>query len=106
MPLDPEPVVQPPVEPSPQEPPYRWYHKLAALLFVIFCLELGIFLAVFPWLDAWDINWFATFTPAFHQIWMNPFFRGALSGIGVVNVYISMAEVSHLRRFAAGKRTS
>lgn len=82
-------------------PRHRWYHRLGALLFVIFCFELGVFLLVFPWLEAWDINWFATFSPEAHELWINPYFRGAISGLGLVNVFISLMEVVRLRRFAA-----
>jgi hypothetical protein len=68
---------------------------------VIFCFELGVFLLVFPWLEAWDINWFASYSPAVRDLWNNSYFRGALSGLGLVNIYISLIEVFRLRRFAA-----
>jgi hypothetical protein len=104
MSLDHEAIIHSPAEPAPGPPEYRWYHKLGALLFVIFCFELGVFLIVFPWLDLWDVNWLASFSPAIHRLWMNPYFRGALSGIGVLNVYISLVEVFHLRRFNARRK--
>jgi hypothetical protein len=31
-------------------------------------------------------------------IWENAYFRGALSGLGLVNIYISLGEVFRLRR--------
>ena len=40
------------------EPRYRWYHKVSALIFIVFCLELGMFLVVFPWSDFWDRSFF------------------------------------------------
>jgi hypothetical protein len=80
---------------------YRWYHKLGALLLVIFCFELGVFLTVFPWLQTWDINWFSTYSPAAHELWVNSYFRGALSGLGLANVYIAILEVARLRRFSS-----
>lgn len=82
------------------ESPYRWYHKVGAVLFAIFCFELGVFLLVFPWLDFWETNFFATWNHALNQIWMNPYFRGAVSGIGLVNIFVSFIEIVRLRRFA------
>lgn len=94
-----------PDSPSNAEPAqtahYRWFHKLRALLFIVFCFELGVFLLVFPWLQAWDISWFASYSPALRDLWINSYFRGALSGLGLVNIYISIVEVARLRRFSA-----
>ena len=36
-----------------QRPLYRWYHKLSAVLLITFCLEVGLFLLIFPWTDYW-----------------------------------------------------
>ncbi len=103
MPIDPPPAVEE-SEVQTGPPPYRWHHKLGALLYVIVCFELGAFLLVFPWLDAWDINWFATYSPPVHALWMNPYVRGAISGLGLVDIYISFVEVFRLRRFASPRK--
>lgn len=99
MPLDPPAVEESAAQTA--APRYRWHHKLGGLLFVIVCFELGVFLAVFPWLDSWDVNWIAGFSPKVHQLWMNYYVRGAISGLGLVDLYISFVEVFRLRRFAA-----
>ena len=85
---------------APQGPRYHWYHKLAGVLFVSFCLCIGLFLLIFPWTDLWDSNYFSTWIPEWHQYWDNLYMRGAISGIGVVNVYISFSEMFRLRRFS------
>jgi len=87
-------------EQPPSQPQYRWYHKVRAVLFAIFCFELGVFLLVFPWLDLWELNFFATYSHTLQQIWMNPYFRGAVSGLGLVNILVSFVEIIGLRRFA------
>ncbi|MBI4907404.1 MAG: hypothetical protein HY820_27510 [Acidobacteria bacterium] len=79
---------------------YRWYHKAGAVLFAIFCFELGVFLLVFPWLDFWEQNFFATWKPEVQQVWMNAYFRGLVSGLGLVNIFVSFIEIVRLRRFA------
>jgi hypothetical protein len=89
----PEPVI-----PEPETP--RWYHKMSAVLFITFCLEIGFFLLVFPWTDAWDNNYFSSAIPEWHRWWDNMYVRGAVSGIGAVNLYISVIELFRLKRFA------
>jgi len=79
---------------------YRWYHKLGGVVFVAFCLCIGLFLLIFPWTDLWDGNYFSTWIPEWHRYWDNMYIRGAISGVGVVNLYISFAEMFRLRRFA------
>ena len=83
-----------------ERPRYRWYHKLSALLFVMFCLELGLFLLIFPWTDGWDSNFFSSLIPEWHRYWDSSYVRGAVSGLGVINLYICFVEAVRLRRFA------
>ena len=53
---------------------------------------------VFPWLDPWQNNWVADLLPGLARLWGNPFFRGALSGLGFVNIYIALVEAFRTRR--------
>jgi hypothetical protein len=62
------------------------------------CFEVGVFLLLFPWLQYWRNNYIAGLAPWIQRIWESPFFRGALSGLGVINIYISLSEVVRLRR--------
>ena len=92
---------------NPAAPP-PWHHVLARLLFALFLCELGLFLIIFPWLDAWATNRFATFgggtlatadfAVLWRRIWLSPYFRGAISGLGFLNIYISLIEVFSMRR--------
>jgi hypothetical protein len=86
--------------PSPQVDRHRWYRIALALIFIVFCLELGMFLAVFPWTDFWDRSFFSALDPAWRPYWSNAYLRGAVTGLGVVDVYISLVEIFRLRRFA------
>jgi hypothetical protein len=79
---------------------YRWYHKMSAVLFITFCIEVGCFLLIFPWTDFWDTNFFSSFIPEWHRYWENMYVRGAISGLGVIDLYISLLEILRLRRFA------
>jgi len=89
-----------PTAPPPPRPVYHWYHKITAVVFITFCLEIGLFLLIFPWTDYWPANYFSTAIPAWSGYWDNLYLRGAISGLGVVNLYISFVEIFRLRRFA------
>ena len=102
--MTPEPLVPlgtEPVSEGPSSGPgHPWYHKLGAVLFANFCFLVGIVLIAFPWLTWWDGNYFSDLSPEWRQLWLNPFFRGAVSGVGLLNVFISVVEIFGLRRFS------
>jgi hypothetical protein len=75
-----------------------WYPKFKILLFIVFAFEIGFFLMLFPWLQGWDRTSIPAMIPWLAQVWDNTFFRGAITGLGAVNVYISLLEVGRLRR--------
>ena len=102
MPLDSPPPLGK-VEPAPPAPVYHWYHKATALLFIVFCLEVGVVLLVFPWSEYWDNNFFSNWIPIVRDFWNNAYVRGAVSGLGIVNIYISFSELFRLRRFSKSR---
>lgn len=75
-----------------------WFERFKAMLFIVFCFEIGFFLLVFPWLASWDRTSIPVIVPWLAAVWDNTFFRGAISGLGAVNIYISMLEIGRLRR--------
>lgn len=81
----------------------RWYHKLGALIYVFFCFEVGVFLLLFPWLDLWRQNFFGGLAPGWFDLWNSPYLRGAVSGLGVIDIGISFSELFRLRRFSKGQ---
>jgi hypothetical protein len=92
-----EQVESPPAEPAgdaaPESPALAWYHRLGRLLFFVISLEVGIFLVVFPWLPEWSDNFFSSLTRGSGRFWANHYLRGAVSGIGLVNIVISFQEL-------------
>jgi hypothetical protein len=80
-----------------------WFRRLSSVLFIIFCFELGLFLLIYPWTDAWTENYLSLMAPArlqneWRMIWNNSYVRGGVSGMGLVNLWIAVAEV--FRMFA------
>lgn len=86
-------------------PVYHWYQKVWAVLLVTFCLEIGFFLLFFPWTTYWETNYFSQAIPAWHLYWYNSYVRGAVSGLGALNLYIAVLEIFRLRRYTRRKRT-
>ena len=88
--------------PMPVPPPtYHWYHKMSAVVFITFCLEIGLFLLIFPWTECVGRQLlFRHPCRSGSAYWDNMYVRGAVSGLGVVNLYISLVEIFRLRRFA------
>jgi len=82
------------------QPGYPWYQKAAAVLYAFFCFEIGVVLILLPWLDVWDHNYFSRLTARWPELWMSPYLRGAISGVGAVDIVISFIELFRLRRFA------
>ncbi len=63
------------------------------LLMVLFFFEIGLVLIVVPWLGFWDRNYFAQLAPPLQALITNNFVRGAVSGLGLINVSAGLAEL-------------
>jgi hypothetical protein len=63
------------------------------LFLVALFLEIGFLLVVIPWFPFWDDNYFAQVVPALESLITNNFVRGAVSGLGLVNVYFGLSEL-------------
>ncbi len=99
----PEAVATPPPVPArPARAPGTFRRRLWMLLFAIFAFEVGSFLVVFPWMDSWSFNhlpsFFASNRLAIQDLWDDPYFRGALSCLGFLNIYIALRQVVSLIR--------
>lgn len=66
------------------------------LVVVAFFFEFGIALLVVPWSSFWDRNYFAEAVPIIHTVIRNNFVRGAVSGLGVINLASGLVELISL----------
>jgi hypothetical protein len=71
------------------------------LVYVAFFLEVGLLLIFLPWSAFWEQNYFAGAWPALGDFLRNGYARGAVSGLGIVNV---VAGVADLMPLFAGRR--
>ncbi len=72
--------------------------RALAILYVVICFEMGVFLFVLPWVPMWSRNFFVAHYPIVSSIAMNYFVRGAVSGIGLADVWLAFYELWRLRR--------
>ncbi len=64
------------------------------LFLVALFLEIGLLLIVIPWWSAlWEQNYFAQAVPAVQAVTSNYYLRGAITGLGLVNVYLGLTEL-------------
>jgi hypothetical protein len=72
--------------------------RLLTILYVIVCFEMGVFLVILPWLSVWSRNYFVAHHPWVSAIALNYFFRGAISGIGLADIWLAIYEMWRLRK--------
>jgi hypothetical protein len=70
----------------------------AVLLSVVSSLLVGVVLVFVPWTPLWDANQLIQPWPWVKRIVLSPFARGAVTGLGLVNLLLAFAELSALWR--------
>jgi hypothetical protein len=81
----------------------KWHRLVLTVCFIVFAGELGLCLIVLPWLSNWEMSYIPVHSPLLSDVWMSPYFRGVLSGLGLLNVYVALAETGRLVRTWFGK---
>jgi hypothetical protein len=69
---------------------------LKRFIYVAYFLEAGLLLVLVPWTPFWERNYFAAEMPALQNMLRNNFVRGAVSGLGIVNLMLGFAELTAL----------
>ena len=67
--------------------------RLLSIIYIVFCLELGIFLFILPWISFWGKNYFVNHYPLVSGISRNYFLRGAVSGLGLADIWLAVYEI-------------
>lgn len=63
------------------------------VLYVLVCLEIGIFLILVPWSVMWERNYFLEALPSLRPFMLSSILRGAVAGLGLANIYMALREV-------------
>ena len=79
------------------------------LLYVAYFLEVGLLLILVPWSAFWERNYFAASLPVLHELLKNNFVRGAVSGLGIINLswwFVDLAALMWARRLVSSMSAS
>lgn len=66
------------------------------LLIAALFAELGLVLVVVPWSPLWDRNYFLDVLPQLRVVLTSNYVRGAVSGLGLINVAAGIVELMAL----------
>ena len=83
--------------------------KLTVSFFIILCLEAGIALTLLPWMSIgglgdWGDNFLLalvaekTGLPALQSTVSSGWFRGAVTGLGILNLFIAFWEMANFKQ--------
>ncbi len=85
--------------------------KLSVIFYIILCLEIGIVLALLPWipqgflgLSDWGNNYFLLYAArksgfyGFQSVVASGWVRGAVTGLGMVNLGMAIWEIFHFKQ--------
>jgi hypothetical protein len=64
--------------------------RILRVILLLLWLELGLLLILMPWSEVWDVNYFMYQYPGLALFVMNPYLRGMISGLGVLNVLFAL----------------
>jgi hypothetical protein len=92
------------VMPPAQKPnrSHRWLQRVWLVVFVLFCLEVGILLTVLPWTRLWTDNALLNGFPVVKQFLNFNFVRGIVSGLGLVDIWMGVLEAVSYRERSRG----
>ena len=72
--------------------------RLRSALGILVCLEVGIFLFVAPWSPLWTGFLQLGYDPVWRPILTSPYVRGAISGVGLLNLWFAFREIWDFRK--------
>lgn len=76
--------------------PPVWLQRASAAVYVLFCMVLGLYLLVLPW-SHWFAGDFSAQWPAVQHLLQSGFVRGAVSGLGLVDIWLGILEAVNYR---------
>jgi len=75
-----------------------WLQRMSLFVLVLFCVYLGVLVMVLPWWTRmWDQNLLLLSRPALARVLHMGAVRGAISGLGMLDIWIGISEAVHYR---------
>jgi hypothetical protein len=81
---------------------YVWLFRIRALLFVTLCATFGVLLTIVPWTPKWTDNPVLLSFPDLRNVVSSGFIRGAISGLGILNLWVGFWEAIHYHEPSSG----
>ncbi len=72
-----------------------WARRLWTFIFALICMDIGLALIVLPWKASWTTGPVLMRFPELRPLIGSYFFRGVLTGLGLVNLWIGVWEAVH-----------
>ena len=66
---------------------------MAVFLSVLSTFLVGVILVIAPWTALWDANYLLSPHPLLRAVLLSAFTRGAVSGLGLVNIVLALHEI-------------
>jgi len=76
--------------------------RLLKIIYILYLIEAGVFLLLLPWMRFWDTNYLTYLYPQILPVITNPFFKGAVLGLGIVNLMTGIDEIVHIKKLSRG----
>ena len=68
-------------------------NRLLRILPILICFVMGVLLLRLPWHDFWESNYLLTRYPALIPVLLHPAVRGAISGLGALNILLAVSMI-------------
>ena len=68
-------------------------NRIYRALLVVLAFEMGALLLYLPWSIYWENNFFLSHYPWLMRVVLHPSFRGAVSGIGVLDILLAIGWI-------------
>lgn len=77
--------------------------RIFRVLYTVWCLEAGAFLTMVPWSRVWSQIVVGRAPSSLEALLDSPWFRGFVSGVGLIHVGAAAVEVEAWRRSVASR---
>jgi hypothetical protein len=68
-------------------------NRIVSALLVVICCIMGAILFYLPWTNIWEQNYFLNHFPSLMRILLNPSVRGAVSGLGILDIFLAVTMI-------------
>jgi hypothetical protein len=75
---------------------------IAKILYILLSLGFGVALICLPWFYFWENNYLLYMYPQLRPLVSDSYFKGAVLGLGIVDILIGIREIAHLKGISKG----